>query len=95
MWAQLVSVLMELRVLNCILRAMNKLLTVPGRKVTCLNVTFREMYLVYAVGNGLEEVRKGSVETIISPHPLFRIKEVVFTGGFYQAQLAGELGTEY
>lgn len=41
----MVSVLMELRVLNCILRATNKLVTVPGRKVTCLNVTFRELYL--------------------------------------------------
>lgn len=63
----MVSVLMELRILNCILRAMNKLLTVPGRKVTCSNVTFREMYLVYAVGNGLEEVRKGSGGPVMSP----------------------------
>lgn len=62
-----VSVLMELRVLNCILRATNKLVTVPGRKVTCSDVTFREMYLVCAVGNGLEEVRKGSGGSVRSP----------------------------
>lgn len=61
------SVLMELSVLNCILRAMNTLLTVPGRKVTRSDVPFREMYLACAVGNGLEEGRKGSGGPVRSP----------------------------
>ena len=63
----MVLVLMELSILNCILRAMNKLLTVSGRKVTCSDAPFREMYLVCAVKNGVEEVRKGSGGPVRSP----------------------------
>lgn len=46
------------------------------------------------VGKGVEEIRKGSGEPVRSPWPLSRIKEVVFSGCFHQAQPAGELGSE-
>lgn len=53
--------------MNCILRVTNKLLTVPDREVKCSDVPFRERIFVCAVGNGLEEVRKGLGGPVRSP----------------------------